>query len=301
VIQLPRGLRSRPLQPGDAEVVTALIAACELQDDGVAEIAVEDVVADWSRPGVFLDDQSTAVLDGERLVAVGNVYHGRAEVDVHPEYRGRGIGSSLMRWTWDVARADGRRDVGQTVTDHRADAAALFRSHGYHERWTSWILEIRMDEEPPAATLPKGYAIREFVPGEDDRAVYDVVDTAFNEWPDREGESFDVWQAWMSSHGSLAPWASPVVTFQDAIVGAAIGFDYGPDNEGWIQQLAVERRHRGVGLGRALLQDSFRRFYAAGRRRCGVNTDSRAGALTLYEHVGMHVRRSYTRWSKQLT
>ena len=61
----------------------------------------------------------------------------------------------------------------------------------------------------------------------------------------------------------------------------------------------AEKAHRGQGVGRALLEESFRRFWAIGRCRCGVSTDSRTGALTLYEHAGMSVRRSYTRWTKQ--
>jgi hypothetical protein len=53
-------------------------------------------------------------------------------------------------------------------------------------------------------------------------------------------------------------------------------------------------------LGRALLQESFRRFKAMGWDRAGLATDSRTGALSLYEHVGMRVDRSYTRWVKDL-
>jgi hypothetical protein len=40
--------------------------------------------------------------------------------------------------------------------------------------------------------------------------------------------------------------------------------------------------------------------YAAGKPACGLSTNSLTGALSLYEKVGMHVRRSYTRWAKTL-
>ena len=83
-------------------------------------------------------------------------------------------------------------------------------------------------------------------------------------------------------------------------MGVAINYDYANDAEGWVQQLAVDEAYRGRGLGRALLQESFRRFHAIGRRACGLSTDSRTGALGLYEHVGMHVRKSYTHWAKRL-
>lgn len=298
-IDVPPGLTLRALRAGDAEAVTALVAACEERDDGAAEIALEDVVADWSRPGVDLARQSIGVFDAGRLVAYAYLFEGRADAAVDPAYRGRGIGSTLMRWTWDAARAAGRRDVGQTVSDNRTDAAALLEANGYEPRWTSWILRIEIDTEPSPQALPPGYAVRDFVAGADDRAVHDLIETAFD-WPGREPWSFEAWQAWMTSGGRLAAWASPLIVVDGRIVGAALAFDYGADVEGWIQQLAVERAHRGRGLGRALLFESFRRFFAAGRRRCGLSTDSRTGALDLYQHVGMVVRRSYTRWSTTL-
>ncbi len=96
----------------------------------------------------------------------------------------------------------------------------------------------------------------------------------------------------------LAPEWVVLLEHSDRLVGAAVGHDYGVEGEGWIEQVAVRREHRGQGLGRALLEESFRRFREAGRTRCGVSTDSRTGALGLYRHVGMSVVRSYTRWVK---
>jgi hypothetical protein len=44
----------------------------------------------------------------------------------------------------------------------------------------------------------------------------------------------------------------------------------------------------------------FAANHATGRRLVGLSTDSRTGALTLYERIGMRVRRTYTAWSKNL-
>jgi len=80
----------------------------------------------------------------------------------------------------------------------------------------------------------------------------------------------------------------------------AIGFDYGKQHSGWVQQLAVDEAHRGRGLGRALLETSFARFRERGYTHGGLATGSRAGVRSLYEHVGLTVRHSYTHWSKTL-
>ena len=55
-----------------------------------------------------------------------------------------------------------------------------------------------------------------------------------------------------------------------------------------------------LGIARALLQSVFAAYHATGRRRVGLSTDSRTGALTLYERIGMRVRRTYTSWAKDL-
>jgi GNAT superfamily N-acetyltransferase len=71
-------------------------------------------------------------------------------------------------------------------------------------------------------------------------------------------------------------------------------------DEGWVNQVAVRRDQRGLGLGRALLASSFAAARERGATRFGLSTDSRTGALGLYERVGMTARLTYTHWAKRL-
>ena len=71
------------------------------------------------------------------------------------------------------------------------------------------------------------------------------------------------------------------------VVGASV-VQMGPDT-GYIARLAVRRDRRGLGLARALLVDSFAAARAHGATRSELSTDSRTGALGLYEKVGMEV------------
>jgi GNAT superfamily N-acetyltransferase len=301
-IDLPEGYSARPTRREDLEAVFRLVADAERHDDGIAEIALSDIAADWDRPDFDAETMSIAVWHSDQLAASGDVFMGRAEVDVAPQHRGRGLGAALLPWTWRVAKADSRSSVGQTVSDRRTDAAELFRSHGYEVGHTSWALRIELDDEPPAApVLPDGLALRDLRPGEDDRAVFEVIDVAFDEWSDRETQGFENWAASTLHRPEVDPSLVPLIVDGQRIVGIALNFDYGPDEaEGWTQQLAVDRAYRRRGLGRALLQETFRRFHRVGYRRCGLSTDSRTGALGLYEHVGMRVRSSFRRWTKQL-
>ena len=57
----------------------------------------------------------------------------------------------------------------------------------------------------------------------------------------------------------------------------------------YIQKLAVRRDRRGLGLARALLVDAFELGRRHGAVTSALATDSRSGALGLYEQVGMTV------------
>jgi GNAT superfamily N-acetyltransferase len=298
-LTLPAGFSARTCTTADVHAVFELIAACEEHDVGEALIDLEDIESEWMRPTFELERDTIAVVDDAsgRIVAQGEMtYENRADCAVHPDRRGRGIGSWLVAWTEERARSRGASRVGQTVVDTAADAVDLFERRGYEPLWTSWILQIRFADTPPETpTLPDGYGIRDFVPGTDDHGVHAVIDAAFLEWSDREPEPFEEWRVKTIGRQGFEPWLLPLVVGPSGdIVGAAFLIDSEEDNEGWVQQLAVAREHRGLGLGRALLDESFERFRARGRTGCGLNTDLRTGALGLYEHVGMSVKSSYT-------
>jgi mycothiol synthase len=296
------GFTARPCTMEDAASVAAMLADCEEHEDGLRETVAADVEALWRRPGVDLAGSSVAVFEGERVAACGLVHERRSEIDVHPSARGRGLGSALLAWSWERARAQGATTVEQTVTDRRIDAPPLFLAHGYEREMVGWTLTIALAElaEP---RVPEGYALEDLRYEDDARVVFDVIERAFAAFrsADEPGVSFEDWGAHVGGHAALAAWASPVARHGDEIVGAAIGFDYGPDEPGWVIDVAVDERHRGRGLGRALLETSFAAFRDRGHMTGSLSTNSRSGALTLYEHLGMHVSRSYTHWVKDLT
>ncbi len=112
---LPPGLGARRATRADIPAITELVAACELANDGMAEIHPADVAQDFDLADS--PDDVVVVRDGDALVARGCVHAGRAEVDVHPAHRGRGIGTALLRWSESRVRAAGGTRARQTVTD----------------------------------------------------------------------------------------------------------------------------------------------------------------------------------------
>ena len=72
-------------------------------------------------------------------------------------------------------------------------------------------------------------------------------------------------------------------------VVVGVGFVFLSRDCGYVQYLAVRRDQRGRGIARALLVDCFAVTREHGAVRSEVSTDSRTGALGLYERVGMRV------------
>ena len=295
-IGLPEGLRARAATRPDIEAIAALVATCEAHDDGAGEMHPSDIeqALDLAGPGT-----TVVVGDEHGIVAWATVADGRAQGDVHPDRRGVGVGDRLMAWTEDVARAGGASRVTQIVSDGDLAARRLFEARGYRALGSSWVLELPLGDAPPTIAVPPRIRLRPYEPA-DAGTVYRVVEDAFSEWPDREPTSFERWQAHVPGHPAFAAHLSRVAFDGDRLVGVALSMDYEGLAQGWVEQLATSVSHRHRGIARALLGSVFDGFHATGRRAVGLSTNSRSGALGLYERLGMRIKRSYTGWAKDL-
>lgn len=298
-LELPQGLASRSPTRSDLDAAVSVIAASEEATQGVVDVTAEDVRSDWERPSFDLSSDALVVTDAGLIVAYAEVFFGRAWVHVHPDHRGRGIGAAVLGWTESRARELGADKVGQTIPDTNPAAAELLSSNGYGVRWDTWVFQKELADEQRGPQLPAGITLRTYEPDRDDRATFELIDTAFSDWPDRDPSfSFEDWAASLLRREDFDPSLTFLVEDDGELVGVALCLVFG--DEGWVQQLAVKRSHRGRGLGGALLQTAFRKFHSRGLKTAGLSTESRTGARGVYEHVGMRVTRSYKRYSKDL-
>jgi len=294
-MRLPDGLTARPLVMGDARAVYDVMAAQELADLGSVEIEEADIVSDWARPSFDVSAQGIGVLDGDRLVGYAEFAKpDRGDAAVHPEYRGRGIGTALAHWMQDLARSQGATVVGMPVPVGSA-GDRLLESLGYEVRWHSWVLQLPEGAEIVDRPLPEGYAVREAAPAEYP-AAHVVVEDAFLEWSVRDRETYEDFRAVVMGRPGFEPWMLRVVTDPAGeVVGVATASIYTPGDdddrptEAFISRIAVRRDQRNRGLAQALMVDTFREARTHGAMTGGLSTDSRTGALGLYEKVGMRV------------
>ncbi len=295
---LPAGLVGRPLQMSDSRAVYEVMAAQELHDVGEIGIEEADILGDWQRPSYDVTASTVGVFDGDRLVGYAEHMGGdRGDAAVHPDHRGRGIGTALAGWMQGRARAVGATVVGMPVP-LGSDGDRLLEALGYGVRWESWVLQLPAGATVPERDLPAGYEIRVATPA-DYEACWTVLEDAFLEWSVRDREPFADFRARTVERPGFEAWHLRLVADAAGVV-VGVTFVYPVGTEGYVDRLATRRDQRGQGIAQAMLVDAFAAARAHGATTSGLNTDSRTGALGLYEKVGMAVTQTWVNRATEL-
>lgn len=292
---LPAGYSPRRLSTADAADAFEVYAADELADAGRVSIEPEDVESDWSRPSFDLAADAIAVqqVGSGRLAGAAEVFRGnRAEAAVLPGHRGLGIGSWLAEWVEGRARECTAPNVGQNAPVG-STADRFLERRGYEKAWDAWVFELPAGAVFPDRALPEGHRIRSVASPADQYAAHQVIEDAFAEWEGRVRKDYGDWAASVVLRRGFEPWQLRVVVDADDTAVAAAYTILGDSGCAFIDQLAVRADRRGDGLAQALLVDAFDTARARGATGCELSTDSRTGARTLYEKVGMAVRETW--------
>ncbi|MGH8876108.1 MAG: GNAT family N-acetyltransferase [Stackebrandtia sp.] len=293
---LPSPYHVLPAAQATAAVVHRIIAAVETDLFGRVETGEDHVDTVLARPGLDPGNDTVLVGDAAGEAVAWAWVNRRSEVYVHPRHRGRGLGTALNAWTQERAHAAGDRRTAQMVPDGDHAAVALMTAAGFTPHATAWFLGTDI-HDAPAPVIP-GIDIRAYRSG-DAEAAHDVIETAFAGWQGRR-KPFSEWAAGTIERSSFAPDASVVVLDGDRLVGALIALEVPEHGEGFVDCFAIDGAWRRRGIGAAMLRESFAAFARRGFGQCTLWTHSDTGALSLYERVGMTVRRSTTVFGKSL-
>ena len=317
LMSLP-GLTWRPIERADLPDVADLYNACETFDRNPERQSLAGLEDFWDSPRSRPDEDTLVARDEDgRVVAVAwagcnrviterrGVYLGGA---VRPDRRGEGIGRAVLRWqlahgfAWDAAtREDGYgplvlrlyAPVDQDDVRHLAERHGLALERYFFEM-------SRPLDGPVEASEPDGVRLVDWAP-ERSPEIHHVVDLAFRDHWGHADHTDEMWDEMVTSHAFRPDWS---VLALDAgtgeVVGAALNCAYEQDweaegvREGYTDQLAVARTHRGRGIASALLRESMRRFAASGMDAAGLGVDAAnpSGALRLYESLGYERRAS---------
>ena len=157
---LLHNLLARAPKLNDLGAVTKLLIAEDIAEDGMSDYTEEDLLTDWHRTGFTMDaDAWVIVTNTGQYAGYADVWSSDyAEIEmrvrVHPAYRGRGIGTFLLRLAEMRARQyviracrDVRVSLHCAVNATNVTAKSLLEHEGYELVRHFWRMMITAEEE----------------------------------------------------------------------------------------------------------------------------------------------------------
>ena len=296
-------LTSRPAAPADADAVAALVIAYERSVYGDTAYTRDDLEVEWAT--IDLARDTLVLLDDGEVVAFGSLHDRgelwRTDAYVLPSHQGRGIGSELALALETIAASRGARRIQSGVAEPDEAGRRLFTGLGYEPVRVFREMRIELTEQPAPPTWPDGLVPDAFDADRDAQAFHAAQQDAFADHWEFRARSFTEWRDFHLVKEKFDPSLWGVVRAGDEIAAGAIcvADRYGG---GWVGVLFTRRPWRGRGVGRALLQDAFCRFWDRGERSVGlsVDADGTLGAFHLYESAGMQPALGWVMFEKEL-
>lgn len=300
----------RPARDGDQQAIAELMHICERaylgREESSFSATLEWIHTTWQTRGFNLEaDSLVAVAANEQIAGYVTVWRSEHEPHrivawprIHPDHRGKGLGTWMLRWAERRAR-----QIAATLPEEQeillfswvedVDQAAkeiLAREQFLPERYW-WQMEIQMEATPPTPTWPDGIRVRMFIPGQDEQRTHHALAESFSTNGDEPYSSFDEWLQFGVESESFDPalWFLAVED-NDEIAGVILCELRTDSARGWISEVAVRPKWRKRGLGQALLYHAFGEFYQRNIYKCALVVDAAnpSGATRLYERAGMH-------------
>ena len=313
------GATWRPLAPQDAARLEALVEAARAADRGEEVNTRDDLLRELTDPRApaATNTLALALPDGSLAgwAIVQERPHGRlarrASLDgaTHPQVRGRGIGTRLLRWA--MARGEETlvaqpADLPRYLESFRdvtaSSAVDLHVAHGFTA--VRHYMDMRRDLSVALPAEPTVDGVR-IVPYETKfaEAVRRAHNQAFTDhWGSEPVRPEDWWRDFVGNPRFRAD-LSFVALAGDEVAGYSVNYCSEADwaasdvRDAWIGQLGVLRTWRGRGLATALLVRSMARFRDATMEAASIGVDAQnpTGAVAVYERVGFSVNRRFVR------
>jgi mycothiol synthase len=325
-VSLPEQFAIRPATLDDVESVVALANACSVELIGRPEWEAHEFLNDWQSPSIHLETDVRVILNqARRIVGYASVWdtaphvklYGR--VNVHPQWRGQGLGTYLGHWIETRARDAVAKAPPETrvvlsqdklIADEPGNAFLL--AHGYRvaRYFTRMLINV---DGPPLPSFPTGIAVRTFAVDPEARQAWlrAIILAEHDVFRDHWGfvehpldQELSDWQHWIDHNPDHDPSLWFLAMAGDEIAGFSLCEPRTAEDPGmaYISSLGVKRTYRRQGLGLALLHHSFGEFHRRGTSRVALDVDdaSLTGATRLYERAGMHAQRRSALYEKEL-
>jgi mycothiol synthase len=281
----------------DLEAVLEVLRAADASVAGESDWTASDLANTWADLDLTRDAWLFE-LDG-RIAGYAdfNVKGGRFQADgyVHPDFRGRGVGSEIMRLVEERAGEEesnvpaGERVYIQNATLDQDDCTVRFyRDRGYEAVRGFRGMVIDLGAAPEVEPVA-GIEIRSYRHPDEGRAFYEAHQEAFaSHWEFRPW-TWDEWERRRYGKETFEPTLWWAAVDGETIAGVLLAEQKRNPDQGWVDALGVLPAYRRRGIAEALLKTSFAEFWRRGERRVGLGVDAESptGATRVYERAGM--------------
>ena len=163
---LLRNLSTRVPKLSDAEAIATLLTICDAFEGGLSRYTEEEILTTWQQPNFTLATDARIIVTKQgQCVGYACLSHDqhtciRLQACVHPQYRGRGIGTLLLRLAEVQARQqisfappEARVTLTNAVSETNHAAKGLLEYEGYTFVNHFWRIVIETGEVPQTHRL----------------------------------------------------------------------------------------------------------------------------------------------------
>ncbi|MCI0713972.1 MAG: GNAT family N-acetyltransferase [Chloroflexi bacterium] len=308
--QLPDGYTLRRPTLDDALAITQTYKANDVQFESNHELNVAELIQFMKE--VDLNNNAWVVLDEQGQViayeeVIPNPEKARFDLEgvVHPDHLGKGIGSFLVQTVEariaEIMSGMELNDLSPyiIVNVNGKDPFAKELFAAYDREKSDAVMEIQMTEAPREPSWADGITVRSFVPGQDDKTVWHVVNTSFQSIPGDHDMPFDSWRNFNVNREGFDPSLWFLAMDGDTIAGVCLCPH--DKNYGWVRQIGVLPEYRGREIGLSLLSYALGEWWRRGEKRVGLAVQSdNVPAISLYKKLGFHIDSVYDTYRKSL-
>ena len=308
------GLIWRAITRDDLMALVKLAEECQLVDGGLAFLNEPGNLKDR----YFPDAPGTAIgafSADERIVACSTVHLARASDteraiivgQVQPEWRNKGIGTYLMRWSQVQAQAlfntagAGKRLLRVATESLTQSTIHQYHTNGFESVFEELVMGRDLRLPLPDSPLPPDISITTWQPTLADQ-FFEAYDAAFRERPGFPGYSAAQWISDYNENENFKPeWSLLARTGDGLPVGFVAASAEHPG--GFVEQVGVIPEQRRRGIASALIVETMRRMQAAGKSTAQLTVNiNNPGAIQTYIVLGFAIvgrRAKYERSSDQ--